>query len=179
MISRLLRWVVGLSAATVVAAPAGAQSLADVARNEQLRRERVEAPSKTYTNADLTPDPRAVSAVETSRPLTSAAASEADNAGDERGAEPADGGAGAGAVVGEGLDEAYWRRRAAGFRLRVERTRAALEELSKPSEASPREQARLVELRARAEQALAEAEEDLWRFMQVVDARGVPLEWVR
>jgi hypothetical protein len=44
-----------LVAAWALPAPAGAQSLADVARKEQARRQQAGKPSKVYTNQDLAP----------------------------------------------------------------------------------------------------------------------------
>jgi hypothetical protein len=180
MIHATVRFGLSVIVGVALAVPASAQSLADVARREQARRDGVEAPSKTYTNADLTPDPRSTPGIEQVRPLAVEAAVSSD---DEQTADVGVGDGGPAAdtlqVEGAGLDEAYWRRRAAGLKLRVERARVALDEVSRPSAGNAREQARIAELRQKAEEALARAEEEIWGFMRDADARGVPPAWVR
>jgi hypothetical protein len=49
--------IVLLTALVAAAVPAGAQSLADVARKEEERRKTIPQPAKVYTNKDLTPAP--------------------------------------------------------------------------------------------------------------------------
>ena len=50
-------------AATAIAVPAYAQTLADVARKEEARRAAVKAPSKVYSNADLKRDDASLSSL--------------------------------------------------------------------------------------------------------------------
>ena len=86
-------------------APARAQSLADVAKKEEDRRKTVPAPSKVYTNKDLSPTP----AGSPPPPAASAAPSSPDSAksAPEDGKTPAKDGAEKGPVK----DQAYWAGR--------------------------------------------------------------------
>lgn len=106
------------AAVLVVVSAAGlaqAQSLAEVARAEAERRKTVNAPSKVYTNKDLTPDftrpvpPPATTPAGVDAPAaTPAPAAESDAA----------------APGGPVRDQAYWSGRIAEARAKVERSRA-------------------------------------------------------
>ena len=150
----------------LVAAPAAAQSLAGVAAKEQVRRQTIEAAGKAYTNADLVPDPSESPAGEEAElPNDGLPVEEASDA------EPD--------TTDGALDEAYWRRLAATIRIRLERAREALAVVSVPSEGNERQLAKIAELKAKAQEVLDRAEEAEWRFLQEVDARRVPQEWIR
>jgi hypothetical protein len=162
--------------------PATAQSLADVAKREQARRDSVEAPGKAYTNADLTPDwtgPPAEEEPEARPAIGTEGTSEPEAGQDGESGEPA---AAEAAVSGEPentLDEAFWRGRASALRARVDSAREAFERVSRPSEGNERQQAKVAELRASAEGVLARAEAALVAFERQAQAQGVPEGWLR
>jgi hypothetical protein len=96
-----------VAAGSLVAPPARAQSLADIARKEEDRRKGVAAPSKVYTNKDLNPVPAG------SPPPAAPAAKPSDDT-----AKAADGDAKAGSKLavaagdkGVVKDQAYWAGR--------------------------------------------------------------------
>lgn len=127
--------VVGVTIALSIltAAPASAQSLAEIARREAARRATVDEPAKTYTNDDLEPYP--------SRITRDDAAAEADDAGTSTGATRAAEDATTAAPDTEGestapaedaepvRDEAYWRGRIGAVRTQLERNQLFLEAL--------------------------------------------------
>jgi hypothetical protein len=164
--------------------PAGAQSLADLARQEQARLSTVQTSGKTYTNGDLTPDlrgeARTVSADDmpaaagTAEPAADAAvpAPNPTSANTEPAAEAAD-------DPQPALDEALWRRRAAAHRTRVEDARQKLARVSGPSEGDERQQAKVAELRATAEGVLQRAEAALAGFEREARMLRVPEAWIR
>ena len=136
-----VRWLVTGSAVLVAvlvagAGPAAAQSLAEIARKEQARREAVRAPGKTYTNADLSSEPAPSEtpdrAVRQESPTETPAAESAEPSPDTRtGETPA---VEPDPLLPGGIDEAGWRRRAAGLRNRVASAQKALDAVSGPSE---------------------------------------------
>lgn len=163
-------------------APAAAQSLADVAKKEQVRREAVAGSGKVYTNGDLTPDPFARS---TEPPVTGAvalpdaAAQDADApavAADPAAPPSAEATPAEAAPM---LDEAYWRRQAAARRARVEEARQRLALVSVRSEGNERQQAKMAELKATAEGVLARAEASLAALEREAQSLGVPEAWIR
>jgi hypothetical protein len=60
--TRFAPWAAAFVAATTAAVPMGAQSLAEVARQEQARRKAIATPGPVYTNDTLRPDPRGAAA---------------------------------------------------------------------------------------------------------------------
>jgi len=91
-----------------------AQSLADVARAEEARRQDVAKAKKVYTNNDLKPD--------SSRPAPPPAA--AAGAATPDTAKPAAAPAASGAAPAEARDQAYWSGRIGEARSQLERNRA-------------------------------------------------------
>lgn len=180
----LIRVVPVLAVVLLMAAPAEAQPLADVARKEQARREAVPTPGKAYTNGDLTPDrtgaptSEAPAAATGASPVQEADGDTAATAGGAVSREPAAGDAAAGQAEPR-LDEAYWRRQARVLRGRVEKAREALAVVSGPSEGNERQQARVAELRAAAEGVLTRAEATLAAFEREARTLNVPAEWIR
>ena len=96
--------VVGLAAVFAVSAAASAQTLGDIARQEEARRKTVKAPSKVYTNdnlkADTAPPPPPAGATAAAQPAATPDAS-------QPAAAPAD---------TQAKDEASWRKRIADAR---------------------------------------------------------------
>jgi hypothetical protein len=101
--------LLGVVAAGLIAPPARAQSLADVARKEEERRKTVAAPAKVYTNKDLNAVP-AGSPPAVSAPATSKPADEAPKTanGDAKGTTPK---AAEGDDKGPAKDQKYWAGR--------------------------------------------------------------------
>jgi hypothetical protein len=91
--------------------PLSAQSLADVARQEEARRKAITMPGRVYTNDSLRPVPPAPPAP--ARPSQPAAPAEPVRSPSTAPASPEAGSpAGQGAAAAEGQkDEAYWRKR--------------------------------------------------------------------
>ena len=133
MMSRL---VVGLAAVLTISAAASAQTLGDVARQEEARRKTVKAPAKVYTNDSLRPDPSSPRPAAASTPGSpaSSAGSAAPSTPDAKstGGTPApapdasakDASAkDASAKDASAKDEASWKRRMAAAREAVERAK--------------------------------------------------------
>jgi hypothetical protein len=95
----------GITAVGLLALPARAQSLADVARKEEERRKTIAAPAKVYTNKDLNPVPAGSPTV--SAPAAARPADEAPKAadGDGKGSTPKTANADDKAPV---KDQKYW-----------------------------------------------------------------------
>jgi len=106
-----------------VVAPLAAQSLADVARQEEERRRAIRAPVRIITDTDLKPvlPPESASAPTTSAPEATPAAGEAVT-GTEL-AKPAD----AAAPAGEVKDEAYWSGRFKALQTQLDRDQSSAE----------------------------------------------------
>lgn len=187
-----------------MAAPAAAQSLADVARQEAARREHVKATGKVYTNADLP------SSAVVAPPGAPAAAATPDAADQKDGAAAGDAQAPAGAaavLAGKDGNQAVakadrpptddedgWRGRAervntalASARAEVRQLKALGDRLSLEAQASnPDIAARATvergDLRAqiaRAEEKEAAARADREALVQEARASGVPPAWIQ
>ncbi|MDP1568884.1 MAG: hypothetical protein Q8L86_02685 [Vicinamibacterales bacterium] len=164
-----------------VVTPAASQSLADVAKKEQARREAVAGAGKVYTNGDLTPDPMGTAAAEPGVVAPVSEPAEEAGAAAVPAADPAEPGAvdPAATEPGPRLDEAYWRRQVASRRARVEEAREKLARVSGPSEGNERQLARVAELKATAEGVLARAEASLAALEREARTLGVPEAWIR
>jgi len=180
----------GCAAVLLIAAPAFAQSLASVGRQEEARRHEVKAPSKAYTNSSLTPDPRGASSAGTSQAAlppasTSAPSTESSEAAGAAATTPPTDAAAAAASADSpspaepALIEEFWRRRAADLRDRVEKARAQVARMEGLTHDDPREQAKLDALAKRADTALAQAEEATRAFATEAANVGVPPNWIR
>jgi len=109
-----------------------AQSLGEVARQEEARRKEIKQPGKVYTNKDLVPVPNAISQ-EASKPQVTSAAGEKDG---DKAAGP--GGSDARSANGKGADgkdqggvkdQAYWSGRMKELGTQLERDQAFAEAL--------------------------------------------------
>lgn len=176
--------VLGCAAAILAAAPALSQSLADVARQEETRRNSLKGGSTTFTNSNLKPDPNAPTGVDGVQPPApsivtppnpnQAAAAPATPVNGTPSATPAPA-----SPAEDKPDEALWRRRAAGVHARVEKTRADLVRLTGLKNDDPREQAKLDALLKRARTAFTQADESLRAFEREAAAVGVPPNWIQ
>lgn len=152
------------------------QSLADVARQEEARRASVRAPSKTFTNASLSPVPDQTSGpAQEKAPPTAASVPVApgNSSATVTAAAPV------AKPAPEVLDEKLWRGQAAAHRARVASARKALDALAGASHADPREQALLEALRKGRLDELTQAEEAQRRFEMGADAAQVPKAWIQ
>jgi hypothetical protein len=163
--------VIALATAAV-----SAQSLGDVARQEEARRARIVRSSKTITDSSLSADPNGPSQADREKPATSvapvpgsAADSPAAAVAPVPPAEPAK-------VV---LDEKAWRSRAAGHRARVAAAQKDVDALSGASHPDPREQAKLDASLKRREATLKQVTEAQHLFEMQADVAGVPAAWLK
>jgi hypothetical protein len=97
--------------AVATAHPAGAQSLAEVGKKEEERRDKVKQPSKSYTNKDLGAPPQvfATPPTDAAKPADAAGATPAPAAGDK----PKD--------SGPAKDQKYWSGRKKELDAKLER----------------------------------------------------------
>ena len=120
-----IRSAIGAISVFLVSAPAFAQSLAEVAQREEVRRKAVTQPAKVYTNADLRGGAYLVAQQPPPAVPSGSPSSEAPSAG-ERGQvkpnEPA-------ASPDPTKDAAHWHARIAQARMDVDRTNTYLEAL--------------------------------------------------
>ena len=117
-------FVVGLAAVLAISAAASAQTLGDVARQEEARRQTVKAQAKVYTNDTLRPDPSST------RPATAGAPGSAPASAPDATKPGATSAPAADAATKDGAkDEAYWKKRMADAREAVERAKIFAEAL--------------------------------------------------
>lgn len=177
--------IVIVGALVVIASSATAQSLGDVARQEEARRAAVKAAAraKVLTNADLAADPNTGATAPASAvavPAPPAASVVAPASASPGNASVAAVTAAAPADTKPKEDEASWRRRAADLRARVEKAQKMVDGFAGGTAAEdPREQARVETLIKRAQNELTRAGDALRRLMMQADAAGVPPAWVR
>ena len=157
-----------VAALALLASSASAQSLADVARQEEARRAAVKAAAKAkvLTNASLAADPRAAGMA--SEPSAAMAAPAP---------QPA---AAAPPATKPKEDEAAWRKRAADLRARVDNAQQAVDRFTTGTPAEdPREQARVEASKKKAQDTLTRAEDALRLLIMQADVAGVPPDWVK
>lgn len=162
-----------------LAPPALAQSLVEVAKQEEARRSAVRAPSKVFTNSSLSQAPEQppiaapvpAPATTTAAPVSGNSSATATTASAPAAPTPA-------APKGSQLDEKLWRTRAASFRAKVAQAQKEMNALAGASHADPREQAALDAMRTRRQAALNQAEEALRLFEMQADVAGVPSAWL-
>ena len=151
-----------------------AQSLADIARQEEARRGSIRKPSKTFTNSSLSDDPDQRSAAARAKVPPSTAPLPAPPGSVSPAAEAPT------AVIAEtALDEKQWRSQAAKHWALIAVARKEVAALAGASHEDPREQALLDALRKRRQLALAQAEESQRRFERQADASQVPRAWLQ
>ena len=204
MVGRIAGVLVGMLLG-VMATPAMAQSLGDVAREEAARRQQVKQSGKVLTNADL-PASAVVAPPEAAPSAGAAETGEATatRAEGETAAGKADAAAAAAPAAKEGAaatkaaaptdDEAGWRARAervngalSAANAQVRQLKALADRLSLEVQASnpaivARAQAERTDLRAQIalaeeKQAAAQAERDA--FVQQARVAGVPPAWIQ
>jgi hypothetical protein len=117
--------VLAVLAAAAIAAPCGAQSLADVARKEEARRKALKEHARVITNKDLGAG-ATVTAV-TPQETPKAAAAQPPPKAAAAGAEPD--AAQAPAAKGPVKDQAYWAKRMAGLRDALDRDQILVDAL--------------------------------------------------
>jgi hypothetical protein len=123
------RVVVGLAAVLTISAAASAQTLGDVARQEEARRKTVKDPAKVYTNDSLRADPSSPRPAAAGTPGSGAssagsgsAAPSTPDASQQAGASPA-------VPDARAKDEAAWKKRIADAREAGERAKLFAEAL--------------------------------------------------
>jgi hypothetical protein len=188
----------------VMASPARAQSLGDVAREEAARRQQVKPTGKVITNADLPASavvapPGAPAAEVAPDKAEAVATTEGTTSPDKaRSAEPVKPGSKEGATATPAAaptdDEAGWRGRAervnsalAAAHAQVRQLKALSDRLSLEAQASnpaiaARAQAERTELRAhiaQAEEKQAAAQSERDAFVQQARVAGVPPAWIQ
>ncbi len=177
----VLRRGVIFAALVLIASSAATQSLADVARKEEKRRNGARTSSKILTNADLAADPRALEPITESAtpapppPVATAATltpPPAPGNASVAGATPA-------APRTEELDEQLWRRRAAEYRARLAKAQQDVKSLSAAAHKDPREQARAEALLEKAQVTLNRTEDALRLFEMQADVARVPKNWIQ
>jgi hypothetical protein len=117
-------FVVGLAAVLTISAAVSAQTLGDVARQEEARRKTVKAPAKVYTNDNLRADPSSPRPAVAGTPASSAGpAAPSTPETSPKAATPAP------APDAGAKDETYWKKRMAAARDAVERAKIFAEAL--------------------------------------------------
>jgi len=185
------------------AAPLVAQSLADVARQEEQRRKAIRAPGKVYTNENIRPEPpsSASSAAAPAQPGSSAPPADAPAAGagtqpPQTPGQPAAGQPGSGpSAAPPPSTEAEWRKRISTVREALTRSQTFAEALQSRVNAlstdfvNRDDPAQRDQIAAERQKALAELDrvrreiEDHQKAITAIqeEARkaGVPAGWVR
>lgn len=118
-------WTAALLLCAGVLVPVAAQSLGDVARQEQERRKTVAKPGKVYTNDTLRPTPTPVSPASAATPP----AAETPSSEPSQGQTPASAPAPAQAADTTRKDEAYWKGRIQAERDALDRAKVLFDAL--------------------------------------------------
>jgi hypothetical protein len=183
--------VVFVVCALIVPSVVRAQSLADVARQEEARRKTVKEPGKVYTNTDLRSD------ISKGQPPPSSSATTDKTAAD--GAKPAGDGKDASADKAKSTDplkdQAYWSERIGNARSALERSRIFADALQSRLNAltadfvnrdDPAQRAQIELERQRAGNELARVTKEIAEQTKAItdieeEARkaGVPPGWLR
>ena len=117
-------FVVGLAAVLAISAAASAQTLGDVARQEEARRKTVKAPAKVYTNDSLRADPSSPRPAAAGAPGSAASSAPGASQQADTPAPAPDAGA-----TDRAKDEASWKKRMADARDALERAKIFAEAL--------------------------------------------------
>jgi hypothetical protein len=178
-----------LVAALLIAVPASAQSLGELAKREQARKKATPTAKKTYTNDDLKqlPPPSGTPA----KPSEDAAKPDAKAGDAKAGPEKVD----AAKPAEPAKDEAYWRGRVTAAREDVRRNEAFKEALQSringltadfAARDDPYQRAKVADDRQKALAELSRVSEDIEKAKKLIgdieeEARraGVPPGWLR
>jgi hypothetical protein len=187
MRKRLIGAAIAL-ACGLIAAPAAAQSLADVARQEEARRKTAKKAVKSFSNADLAPPEEAPTApASAAAPATAATAAGCIMSASQGKCVPAD------EVIAKSesepsqgdpqvkMTEGTVRQRANAARQRLEKARQEFNTLSTtaadPSR-SPGERAAAARLASQRESMLSSIERGWLALEREVAEQGLPREWL-
>jgi hypothetical protein len=195
------RLCLALVAFSFVASAAAAQSLAEVARQEEARRKAIKTPAKVYTDADLRHMAPATPLPGTGQPQLLApapATGEEAKAGGQQADAQADAQAAEGKTAGEQpteKDEAWWRKRITDAREQLDRTRFLSDAMQTrinsltndwAARDDPAQRAVLAADRARALEELQRLQKDIDTQTKAIAAieeearrAGVPPGWLR
>ena len=181
-----------LAAALLIAVPASAQSLGELARREQARKKATPVAKKTYTNDDLK---QVTPPSGTPAKPGDDAAKPADAAGGEAKPEAPKAGADEKKPADAGKDEAYWKTRINTVREDIRRNEAFKEALQSringltadfSSRDDPYQRAKVADDRQKALAELSRVSEDIEKARKQIgeieeEARraGVPPGWLR
>jgi hypothetical protein len=183
-----MRFLSALSLAAVITATAAAQSLGDLAKQEEARRKAVKAPGKVLTNDTI----RSIPVPSAGTPPASASTSskESDAAADKKSKSDAPK-----ANADSKATEATWRARMQGARDSLQRSQAFAEALQSringlsadfTARDDPAQRAAVGNERQKALAELARVKDDIVKQTKAIadiqeDARkaGVPAGWVR
>jgi hypothetical protein len=171
-------------------APISAQSLAEVARQEEARRRTIRTPAKVITNSDLKPVP-----IPSPPPAPPAAAPSPAAAPAGAEAAPAAPAGGAEAPAGEVRDQAYWSGRMTGLQTQLSQNQAFAEALQSQidglwrdftSRDDPGQRAVIETNRNRAlgelervKKAIADGQQAITDLQEEARRAGVPPGWLR
>lgn len=172
---RRQRWLLLAGLLALMPVAASAQSLVDLAKQEEARR-RVAKPGKRLTNADLLPDTR------TSAPpaiVTAPAAAPAIASGNASPPEPAATAAPPADTPVNPASEVTWRAQAVGHRGRIAKSQADVNALTGAAHADPRMQARAEALLKQAQGPLARAEAAYRQFQLNAANAKIPVAWIQ
>ena len=185
-------FVIGLAAVLAISAAASAQTLGDVARQEEARRKTVQAPAKVYTNDSLRADPSSPQAAAAGTPGSAASSAGSAAPSTPDASKPA----GTPAPAPDAAkDEASWRKRIAGARETVERAKLFAEALQTrvnslsndwAARDDPYQRAKIGADRDKALAELGRVKKEILEGTKAIDAiqeearkTGVPAGWVR
>jgi hypothetical protein len=186
-------WLVAIAASmlTVAAARLPAQSLADVARQEEARRKAISRPAKVYTNKDLqsVPSPPPQTATPAATPAADAAGKDRtkDDSKEPQGKDTKDGG-----VV---KDQAFWSKRMNDLTTQLDRDQTFIEALQarisaltadSPARDDPaqragidRDRQKAIDELERLRQAIERDKKALADFQEEARRASVPPGWLR
>lgn len=186
---------------SVCAASASAQSLADVARKENERRQSAQGAGKTWTNQDLKPVAGAAAEPAVAEPSADAdhpaAAKDADAAPhDDKAADASkDEKSGKAADAAEAKDQAYWAKRMGDLRAQLERDETFRDALQARIDAlttdfvnrdDPAQRAQIAADRQKAMSELDRVKKSIEQGKRAIPAleeearrEGVPAGWLR
>jgi hypothetical protein len=184
-----LTFVVGLAASLAICVAASAQTLGEVARQEEARRKAVKTPSKVYTNDSLKAD-----ITSTPPPAADASGSPAPASGTDAAGQPPESAPAAPADT-QAKDEASWKKRMSDARTVIDRAQSFAEALQTRinslnndflSRDDPAQRAKVASDRDKAQADLGRVQKEVQDATKAIAAiqeearkAGVPAGWVR
>lgn len=178
----MVRAILATAICVVTGLPATAQSLAEVARQEAMRRDAARPAAKAYTNADLKVDPLSIPVASTEAGTTQPGGYLSISTGRYVTADEMIALTNANIVAGDkALQEPNWRRQADTIRAQLEKVQdeaAAMESTTADESRSASEREAAERMLALRKNVIADLERRWAKLEKQAEIQRVPKEWL-